>query len=68
MISLTEWPPSLLEPLTFEFFRRALLASCLVRALCGLVGVYMVLRRGLYRPRALPRRVPGELSSVICCR
>jgi ABC-type Mn2+/Zn2+ transport system permease subunit len=39
---------ALLEPLTYVFFRRALLASCLVGALCGLVGVYIVMRRMSY--------------------
>ena len=60
MISLTEWPlPSLLEPLTFEFFRRALLASFLVGALCGLVGVYVVLRRMSYIGHGLSHAVFG---------
>ena len=36
----TEGPMEfLLEPLTYAFFQRALLASLLVGALCGLIGV-----------------------------
>lgn len=35
---------SLLEPLQFEFFRHGMLAALMVGALCGLIGVYIVLR------------------------
>jgi ABC-type Mn2+/Zn2+ transport system permease subunit len=60
VISLTEWPlASLLEPFTYVFFRRALLASCLVGALCGLVGVYVVLRRMSYIGHGLSHAVFG---------
>jgi ABC-type Mn2+/Zn2+ transport system permease subunit len=60
VISLTEWPlTSLLEPLTYVFFRRALLASFLVGALCGLVGVYIVLRRMSYIGHGLSHAVFG---------
>ncbi len=60
MISLTEWSlASLLEPLTYVFFRRALLASFLVGALCGLVGVYVVLRRMSYIGHGLSHAVFG---------
>jgi ABC-type Mn2+/Zn2+ transport system permease subunit len=60
VISLTEWPlASLLEPLTYVFFRRALLASFLVGALCGLVGVYVVLRRMSYIGHGLSHAVFG---------
>ncbi len=34
----------LLEPLQFEFFRNALYASLMVGALCGLMGVFIVLQ------------------------
>ncbi len=34
----------LIEPLQFAFFRNALLAAVLVGALCGLMGVFIVLR------------------------
>lgn len=60
MISLIEWPlASLLEPLSYVFFRRALLASFLVGALCGLVGVYVVLRRMSYIGHGLSHAVFG---------
>src|SRR5882724_7122241 len=60
VISLTEWPlASLLEPLSYVFFRRALLASFLVGALCGLVGVYVVLRRMSYIGHGLSHAVFG---------
>jgi manganese/iron transport system permease protein len=60
VIGVTEWPlGSLLEPLTYEFFRRALLASCLVGALCGLVGSYVVLRRMSYIGHGLSHAVFG---------
>jgi ABC-type Mn2+/Zn2+ transport system permease subunit len=60
VINLTEWPlPPLLEPLTYVFFRRALLASLLVGALCGLVGVYIVLRRMSYIGHGLSHAVFG---------
>jgi ABC-type Mn2+/Zn2+ transport system permease subunit len=60
VINLTEWSLAfLLEPLTYVFFRRALLASCLVGALCGLVGVYIVLRRMSYIGHGLSHAVFG---------
>lgn len=34
----------LFEPLSYEFFRHALYAAAMVGALCGLIGVYIVLR------------------------
>jgi manganese/iron transport system permease protein len=49
----------LLEPLTCAFFQRALLASLLVGALCGLVGVYIVLRRMSYIGHGLSHAVFG---------
>ncbi len=59
-MSVTEWLLApLLEPLTYAFFRRALLASCLVGALCGLVGVYIVLRRMSYIGHGLSHAVFG---------
>jgi ABC-type Mn2+/Zn2+ transport system permease subunit len=60
VINLTEWLLApLLEPLTYVFFRRALLASLLVGALCGLVGVYIVLRRMSYIGHGLSHAVFG---------
>jgi manganese/iron transport system permease protein len=49
----------LLEPLSYTFFLRALLASCLVGALCGLIGVYIVLRRMSYIGHGLSHAVFG---------
>jgi ABC-type Mn2+/Zn2+ transport system permease subunit len=58
--NLTEWPIApLLEPLTYVFFRRALLASLLVGALCGMIGVYIVLRRMSYIGHGLSHAVFG---------
>lgn len=34
----------LMEPLAYEFFRHSLLAALMVGSLCGLIGVYIVLR------------------------
>ncbi len=39
-----EFLPFLLEPLEYEFFRHGLLAGLMVGALCGLIGVYVILR------------------------
>jgi ABC-type Mn2+/Zn2+ transport system permease subunit len=50
---------SVLEPLAYVFFRRALLASLLVGALCGLIGVYIVLRRMSYIGHGLSHAVFG---------
>lgn len=38
----------LLEPLAYEFFRHGLLAALLVGSLCGVIGVYVVLRSMSY--------------------
>ncbi|SFW13091.1 metal ABC transporter permease [Nitrosovibrio sp. Nv17] len=35
---------ALLEPLEYEFFRHGLLAALLVGSLCGVIGVYVILR------------------------
>ena len=47
------------EPLTFEFFRQGLVASALVGALCGMLGVYIVLRRMSYIGHGLSHAVFG---------
>ena len=49
----------LLEPLAYVFFQRALLASLLVGALCGLIGVYIVLRHMSYIGHGLSHAVFG---------
>src|SRR4051794_30446541 len=47
------------EPLSFEFFRQGLVASLLVGALCGMLGVYIVLRRMSYIGHGLSHSVFG---------
>lgn len=49
----------LAEPLAFEFFRQGLAASLLVGALCGMLGVYIVLRRMSYIGHGLSHSVFG---------
>ena len=49
----------LFEPFRYEFFTRGLLAATLVGALCGLVGVYIVLRRMSYIGHGLSHAVFG---------
>jgi manganese/iron transport system permease protein/iron/zinc/copper transport system permease protein len=47
------------EPLQYEFFVRGLVAATLVGALCGLMGVYIVLRRMSYIGHGLSHAVFG---------
>jgi manganese/iron transport system permease protein/iron/zinc/copper transport system permease protein len=49
----------LLEPLQYEFFRHGLLAAALVGAICGLIGVYIVLRNMSYIGHGLSHAVFG---------
>ncbi|MGQ0794098.1 MAG: metal ABC transporter permease [Deltaproteobacteria bacterium] len=49
----------LLEPLGYQFFVRGLVAALFVGALCGLVGVYVVLRRMSYIGHGLSHAVFG---------
>jgi manganese/iron transport system permease protein/iron/zinc/copper transport system permease protein len=49
----------LLEPLAYTFFWRAVLASVLIGALCGLIGVYVVLRRMSYIGHGLSHAIFG---------
>jgi ABC-type Mn2+/Zn2+ transport system permease subunit len=49
----------LVEPLSFEFFRQGVIASLLVGALCGMLGVYVVLRRMSYIGHGLSHSVFG---------
>jgi ABC-type Mn2+/Zn2+ transport system permease subunit len=49
----------LLEPFRYDFFTRGLIAATLVGALCGLVGVYIVLRRMSYIGHGLSHAVFG---------
>jgi manganese/iron transport system permease protein/iron/zinc/copper transport system permease protein len=50
---------AIFEPLQFEFFRQGVLASLLVGALCGMLGVYIVLRRMSYIGHGLSHSVFG---------
>jgi ABC-type Mn2+/Zn2+ transport system permease subunit len=50
---------TLLEPLQYEFFRHGLIAATLTGALCGLMGVYIVLRRMSYIGHGLSHAVFG---------
>ncbi len=50
---------SLTEPLQYEFMRHALIAATLVGALCGMVGVYVVLRRMSYIGHGMSHSVFG---------
>jgi manganese/iron transport system permease protein/iron/zinc/copper transport system permease protein len=49
----------LLEPLEYQFFVRGLIAATLVGALCGLLGVYIVLRRMSYIGHGLSHAIFG---------
>ncbi len=47
------------EPFAYEFFRHGLLAATMIGALCGLMGVYIVLRRMSYIGHGLSHSVFG---------
>ena len=47
------------EPLQYEFFVRGLIAATVVGALCGLVGVYVVLRKMSYIGHGLSHAIFG---------
>ncbi|MEP6896329.1 MAG: metal ABC transporter permease [Chloroflexota bacterium] len=49
----------LLEPFQFEFFRNGSLAALLIGALCGLIGVYIVLRGMSYIGHGLSHAIFG---------
>jgi manganese/iron transport system permease protein/iron/zinc/copper transport system permease protein len=49
----------LLQPFQFEFFRNGTLAAILVGALCGLIGVYIVLRGMSYIGHGLSHAIFG---------
>lgn len=49
----------LTEPFDYEFFRQGLAASLLVGALCGMLGVYIILRRMSYIGHGLSHSVFG---------
>jgi len=47
------------EPLEYQFFIRGLIATTLVGGLCGLIGVYIVLRRMAYIGHGLSHAIFG---------
>jgi ABC-type Mn2+/Zn2+ transport system permease subunit len=47
------------EPLEYEFFVRGLIAATVVGALCGLIGVYVVLRKMSYIGHGLSHAIFG---------
>ena len=47
------------DPLAFEFFRQGLLAATMVGALCGMIGVYVILRKMSYIGHGLSHSVFG---------
>jgi ABC-type Mn2+/Zn2+ transport system permease subunit len=49
----------LLEPFQFEFFRNGTLAAVIVGALCGMIGVYIVLRGMSYIGHGLSHAIFG---------
>jgi manganese/iron transport system permease protein/iron/zinc/copper transport system permease protein len=58
---------SLLAPFEYEFFRNGFIAAVLVGALCGFIGVYVVLRRMSYIGHGLSHAIFGGavLSYVV---
>jgi manganese/iron transport system permease protein/iron/zinc/copper transport system permease protein len=48
-----------LEPLEYEFFVRGLIAATVVGGLCGIIGVYVVLRRMSYIGHGLSHAIFG---------
>ena len=54
-LTLTNWR----EPFQYQFFRHGMIAATLVGALCGLIGVYVVLRRMSYIGHGLSHSVFG---------
>jgi len=51
--------PDLMEPLQYHFFVRGLLAALMAGGICGLLGVYIVLRRMSYIGHGLSHAVFG---------
>ena len=53
---------TLLEPFAFEFFRNGTIAAVLVGGLCGLIGVYIVLRGMSYIGHGLSHAILEKLG------
>jgi ABC-type Mn2+/Zn2+ transport system permease subunit len=62
-----DWNMSLLIPFEYEFFRNGFIAAVLIGALCGFIGVYVVLRRMSYIGHGLSHAIFGGavLSYVV---
>jgi ABC-type Mn2+/Zn2+ transport system permease subunit len=57
---------TLLEPFQYEFFQRALIVATITGALCGLIGVYVVLRGMSYIGHGLSHAIfGGAVASYI---
>src|ERR1700745_2728479 len=54
---------NILVPFHYEFFRRGLFAAIMVGALCGMVGVYVVLRRMSYIGHGLAHAIFGAAGA-----
>ena len=51
------------EPFEFEFFRNGLIVATLAGALCGLIGVYVVLRGMSYIGHGLSHAIFGGFAA-----
>src|SRR3712207_9459266 len=54
---------TLLEPFDFAFFRHGLAAATIAGALCGLIGVYVVLRGMSYIGHGLSHAIFGGFAA-----
>src|ERR671915_2624053 len=54
---------TLLEPFAYEFFQRALIVATVAGALCGLIGVYVVLRGMSYIGHGLSHAIFGGFAA-----
>jgi manganese/iron transport system permease protein/iron/zinc/copper transport system permease protein len=54
-----DWIEGLLSPFKYEFFRNGLMAATMVGALCGLIGVVIVLKKMSYIGHGLSHSVFG---------
>ena len=52
-------PSLLIQPFQYEFFTRAIVVSVLVGGVCGLIGVYIVLRGMSYIGHGMSHAVFG---------
>src|SRR4051794_41809734 len=56
---------TLLDPFHYDFFNHALIVATLAGALCGLVGVYVVLRGMSYIGHGLSHAMFGGVAAAI---